>query len=134
MIRVTIKEIMEREHLNKSQLAEMVGLSISLLSKIDRDNERITLETRKKFKAVFPKYELYNGCILWREKYYEMKAQYDTLLESYIKMQKEAKRVNEAVQRYQDYMTNEFKEYEYKRGYRRNGKQGSSNNKKPRNI
>lgn len=134
MIRVTIKEIMEREKLNKSQLAEMVGLSISLLSKIDRDNETITKETRNKFKAVFPQYELYNGAIVWREKYYEIKVQYDELLENYIKMQKETKRINEAVKRYQDYMSNDFKEFEYKRGYRRNGKQSSSNNKKPRNI
>lgn len=83
---ITIKEFLEEQRLTLSELAEELGLSISLLSKIKNGIEPISKNTRDIFHEHFKEYKLIGGKEKWKilfinekKKNLELKAENDRL-------------------------------------------------------
>lgn len=96
----TVSDILKMESITLTMLSAKVGVCISLLSKIDKDNVSVTRRTQEKFQAIYPNFELVNGKPKWKTKYEEMKERYDLLANDYANLTMEneelRKRINVA--------------------------------------
>ncbi len=72
MIEIRLHEFMREKHYSVTQLAEVVGVSISLISKIKNNQTVITPEFEDKFNRKFPDYKLIGGMPKWKKKYMEV--------------------------------------------------------------
>ena len=69
MEKITVEEVCKRYSLTLVNLAEEIGVSISLLSKIKNRIEPVTANTQFKFQKVYPDLELVGGKEKWKEMY-----------------------------------------------------------------
>jgi len=90
---ITIKEFLKEQRLTLSELAEELGLSISLLSKIKNGIEPITKNTRDIFHEHFKEYKLIGGKEKWKVLFLEEK-------KKNLEMQDEIKRLKENLKFY----------------------------------
>ena len=72
MIEIRLQEFMREKHYSVTQLAEVVGVSISLISKIKNNQVVITPEFEDKFNRRFSEYKLIGGMPKWKKKYLEV--------------------------------------------------------------
>lgn len=103
MIKITINEFLKLKNITKTQLSFQVGCCISMLSKIQNNQTRITKEFQKKFNSVYPNYQLVNGVENWKEKYLEMIAKYNELTKQYNSATREINHLKNAIARFNYY-------------------------------
>lgn len=75
MEKVTIDDILKRYGLRLGDLADQMGVHISLLSRIKTDKYPITKETQRRFQKIYKDNELVNGVIHWKAMYEEKVAE-----------------------------------------------------------
>lgn len=103
MIKITINEFLKLKNLTKTQLSFQVGCCISMLSKIEYNQTRITRDFQKKFNSVYPNYEIVNGVENWKEKYLEMTAKYLEVNKKYNIAKREINNLKNAIDRFNHY-------------------------------
>lgn len=69
--KMLIQEILDSYSLKLGELADKVGVSISLVSKIKNGDSPITFATYKKFQKAFPNIEVIGGAEKWKMLYLE---------------------------------------------------------------
>ena len=72
MIEIRLQEFMRENHYGVTQLAEVLGVSISQISKIKNNQTVISPEFEDKFNRRFPEYKLIGGMPNWKKKYLEV--------------------------------------------------------------
>lgn len=104
MIKITINEFLKLKNITKTQLSFQVGCCISMLSKIEYNQTRITKDFQRKFNAVYPNYEIINGVENWKEKYFEMTSKYLELNKKYNIAKREINLLKNAISRFNNYI------------------------------
>jgi len=104
MIKITINEFLKLKHLTKTQLSFQVGCCISMLSKIQNNQTRITKDFQRKFNAVYPNYQIINGVENWKKKYQDLMAKYNELSNDYKIAKREMNLLKNAISRFNSYI------------------------------
>ena len=86
---ITMKEMLKSRGWTLERMAAELCCSISQVSKIQNGNVLISRNMQQKFQSVFPNFTLINSAERWKEKYQELEAKYNKLLEEAFAMQNE---------------------------------------------